>query len=251
MIPQVQLLTSIPQGLRDPLIEEYNSIVRNYMERRWSPSELSGGRFCEVVYSILDGHALGSYATSPSKPRDFLSACRALESQIRAPRSFQILIPRLLPALYEIRNNRGVGHTGGDVDPNLMDASAVLAMASWIMAELVRVYHNLPIAEAQRAVDNFVERRLPVVWTDGNIRRVLDPGLPLKDQIVLLIASCSATVPIDKLFKWTDYQSRAHFNRILRTLHKARFVELDEESGTAIILPPGTDYVTELIQNLK
>ncbi len=221
------------------------------MERRWSPSELSGGRFCEVVYSILDGHALGSYATSPSKPRDFLSACRALESQIRAPRSFQILIPRLLPALYEIRNNRGVGHTGGDVDPNLMDASAVLAMASWIMAELVRVYHNLPIAEAQRAVDNFVERRLPVVWTDGNIRRVLDPGLPLKDQIVLLIASCSATVPIDKLFKWTDYQSRAHFNRILRTLHKARFVELDEESGTAIILPPGTDYVTELIQNLK
>ena len=251
MIPEVQLLTSLPQGLRDPLIEEYNSIVRNYMERRWSPSELSGGRFCEVVYTILDGHASGSYATTPSKPRDFLSACRALESRIKAPRSFQILIPRLLPALYEIRNNRGVGHIDGDVDPNLMDASAVLAIASWIMAELVRVYHNLSIAEAQQAVDTFVERRLPVVWTDGNIRRVLNPNLPLKDQIVLLIASCSASLHVDELFKWTDYQNKAHFNRILRTLHKTRFVELDEKSSTVLILPPGADYATKLIQNLK
>lgn len=251
MIPEVQLLTSLPQGLRDPLIEEYNSIVRNYMERRWSPSELSGGRFCEVVYTILDGHASGTYATAPSKPREFLSACRALESRIKAPRSFQILIPRLLPALYEIRNNRGVGHTGGDVDPNLMDASTVLAMTSWIMAELVRVYHNLPIAEAQQAVDTFVERRLPVVWTEGKIRRVLNPTLPLKDQIMLLIASCSASVHVDDLFNWTDYQNRGHFNRILRTLHKTRFVELDEKSGTVIILPPGADYATGLIQNLK
>lgn len=251
MIPQVQLLASLPQGLRDPLIEEYNSIVRNYMERRWTPSELSGGRFCEIVYTILNGHATGSHATSPSKPQDFTSACRALESRIKAPRSLQILIPRLLPALYEIRNNRGVGHTGGDVDPNLMDASAVLAMASWVLAELVRVYHNLPIGEAQRAVDSLVERRLPAVWTDGNIRRVLNPSLPLKDQIMLLIASCSASVHGDELFKWTDYQNRAHFNRILRTLHKTRFLEIDEKSGTVLILPPGADYATKLIQNLK
>jgi hypothetical protein len=221
------------------------------MERRWSPSELSGGRFCEVVYTILDGHASGSYATTPSKPRDYLSACRALESRIKAPRSFQILIPRLLPALYEIRNNRGVGHTGGDVDPNLMDASAVLAMASWIMAELVRVYHNLHIAEAQRAIDTFVERRFPLVWTDGNIRRVLNPSLSLKDQIMLLIASCSASVHVDELFKWTDYKNKAHFNRILRALHKTRFVELDEKSGTVLMLPPGADYATGLIQNLE
>jgi hypothetical protein len=132
-----------------------------------------------------------------------------------------------------------------------MDASAVLAMASWVMAELVRVYHDLPIAEAQQAVDTFVERRLPVVWTDGNIRRVLNPNLSLKDQIMLLIASCSASVNMDELFKWTDYKNRAHFNRILRTLHKTRFVELNEKSGTVLILPPGADYATELIQDLK
>lgn len=65
------------------------------------------------------------------------------------PRSFQILIPRLLPALYEIRNNRNVGHVGGDVDPNFMDSTAVLGTANWIMAELVRVFHSVSTPEAQ------------------------------------------------------------------------------------------------------
>lgn len=250
MTHKTQLLLALPQGLRDTLIKEYNSIVGNYMERRWSPSELSGGKFCEIAYTILDGHATGTFANAPSKPHDFVSACRALESKIKSPRSFQILIPRMLPALYEIRNNRGVGHTGGDIDPNHMDASGVLAMASWILAELIRVYHNLPPLEAQRAVDSLVERRLPAVWTDGDIRRVLKPDLPLKDQILLLMSSTTDVLRTDQLFEWTDYQNRGHFNRILRNLHKARFIELKEKPGLATLLPPGADYVTELTQRL-
>jgi hypothetical protein len=116
-------LAAIPNGLRLPLLSEYQSIAQNYAEHRWSPAELSAGIFCEIVYTILDGHAKGSYPAHPSKPADFVGACRKLEQNIHVPRSFQILIPRLLPALYEVRNNRGVGHTGGDVDPNHMDAT--------------------------------------------------------------------------------------------------------------------------------
>lgn len=44
MIVPGHTLSSIPAGLRDPLLHEYESIVQNYMERRWSPSELSGGQ---------------------------------------------------------------------------------------------------------------------------------------------------------------------------------------------------------------
>ena len=62
-------LAAIPDGLRDPLIAEYQSIVLHYAEHRWTPSELSGGKFCEIVFTILDGHAKGSFPASPSKPR--------------------------------------------------------------------------------------------------------------------------------------------------------------------------------------
>src|ERR1043166_3631468 len=167
-------LASVPPALRQPLLDEYRSIVQNFLERRWSPAELSGGKFCEIVYTILDGHAKGTYSAGPTKPRDFVAACRGLEAHVHVPRSFQILIPRLLPALYEIRNNRGVGHTGGDVDPNHMDAVAVLSMTNWVTAELVRVFHGLNTAEAQDLVDGLAERRIPLVWQGPDTRRVLD-----------------------------------------------------------------------------
>ena len=77
------------------------------------------------------------------RPSNFVEACRRLESNSGGPRSFKILIPRLLPLLYEIRNNRNVGHVGGDVDPNHMDATTVLAIVAWVMAELVRVTRPL------------------------------------------------------------------------------------------------------------
>jgi hypothetical protein len=177
-----QALAAIPSGLRLPLIAEYQSIVQNYSEHRWSPSELSGGKFCEIVFAILDGHAKGTYAVSPR-------ACRKLEQNKHVPRSFQILIPRLLPTLFELRNNRGVGHAGGDVDPNHMDATLVLTSCNWVMSELVRVYHNLQPKEAQSLVDSLVERRIPLIWEGDDVRRVLDPNMKLRSQVLLLLST--------------------------------------------------------------
>jgi hypothetical protein len=180
-------LASIPAGLRDPLLDEYRQIVQNYVEHRWGPSELGGGKFCEIVYSILVGHASGSYPAAPAKPNDFPSACRALESNASEPRSFRILIPRMLPALYEVRNNRGVGHAGGDVDPNHMDATVVLSMCNWIMAELVRLLHATTTSEAQSVVDSLAERRIPLVWQSGDLKRVVDPSVSSEPKALLAV----------------------------------------------------------------
>jgi len=57
MIAASAALSVIPSGLRDPLLKEYGTIVQNFLEQRWLPSELHGGRFSETVYTILDGHA--------------------------------------------------------------------------------------------------------------------------------------------------------------------------------------------------
>jgi len=240
-------LSAIPDGLRKPLLEEFTHIVNNFMERRWGPAELSGGRFCEIVHTILHGHAQGTYAPSPVKPTNFVNACRALESNTSVPRSFQILIPRILPALYEIRNNRNVGHVGSDVNPDFMDSSAVLAMTSWIMGELIRVFHGVTTEEAQTIVDNLAERRLPLVWKCGDIRRVLNPDLHLKDQVLLLVSSISKRVKTDDLFTWTGYKKRAYFNRLLRQLHDQRLIEFHEANAEIEMLPPGNEYVRTLL----
>jgi hypothetical protein len=250
MITAAQALSTIPPGLRDPLIAEYQSIVQNFLEHRWLPSELSGGRFSEIVYTILDGHATKSYAVGPAKPAKFVDACRKLENNTQAhvPRSFQILIPRMLPALYEIRNNRSVGHVGGDVDPNHMDSVAVLSMCNWVMAELVRVFHGLTVNEAQKVADMLAEVRIPVIWSDGNVKRVLRPELKLHEQVLLLTAATVPDVSSKELIAWIENDNTKYVMRTIRGLHSRRLLEYTESTERVKILPPGTKFVMELLR---
>jgi hypothetical protein len=74
---------------------------------------LNGGKLCEAAYTILRSKVDGTWATKPTKPRDMVAACRAFEQATGFDHSVRITTPRVLMALYEIRNNRGVGHAGG------------------------------------------------------------------------------------------------------------------------------------------
>src|SRR5581483_6944196 len=124
-------LGHLPQGLRDELVEEFSKITRNYRENRWEAAELDGGRFCEIVYCILAGYLQGgNYPLKASKPANFEGACQNLRNAPATyPTSVRLTIPRVLIGLYDIRNRRGVGHVGGDVNANHMDATFVLHAA--------------------------------------------------------------------------------------------------------------------------
>jgi hypothetical protein len=242
------VLDAIPEGLRLPLLTEYHSIIQNYSEHRWGPSELSGGKFCEIVYNILDGQAKNTYLSAPRKPPDFVGACRALESNSHVPRSFQILIPRLLPALFEVRNNRGVGHAGGDVDSNHMDATFVITSANWVMSELVRYFHNVSTSTAQSLVDNLVERRIPLIWEGEEMRRILDPQMKLQDQIIVLLATSTGQQNVADLYRWTGYNNRQYFLKLLRKFHGERCLELSADENSLQILPPGSAIASSIVQ---
>ena len=243
------VLGSLPVGLRGPLLGEYQEIVRNYTAGRWTPSELSGGKFCEIVFTVLEGYAAGYYSQSPQKPRDFVRACRKLEQNSHVPRSFQILIPRILPAIYEVRNNRGVGHSGGEVDSNLMDATFVVNNSSWVLAELIRVYHNVSVDEAQAIVETLTQRRVPLIWEGTSVRRVLDPKLNLRCQILALLATSSGRIATSDLLLWTEYQNHTYFKKLLRDMHSQRLLELSDNDECVEILPPGDAEAAEIIKS--
>jgi hypothetical protein len=230
------------------LVDAFGEIMRNFRERRWEPSELNGGKLCEVVHTILQGHVDGRMPAGPRKPRNMVDACRALESadSTRFPRSIRIQIPRLLIALYEIRSNRGVGHVGGDVDPNHMDAKVVVEASKWIVAELVRVFHGLGPDEAAVVVDGLVERTVPVVWDIGDRRRVLRTDLSKRDQSLLLLYSANRVVPEDELVAWVEHSNASVFRRdVLRKAHRERLIDFDESSHEVRISPKGVAYVED------
>jgi hypothetical protein len=111
------------------------------------------------------------------------------------------------------------------------------------------VYHGVTTDEAQKIVDGLVERRIPVVWQMGDVRRVLKPSLPLRDQVLLLAYSCASPPSEDELLKWSDYGIRGYFRTVLKALHQERMIELSF-AGRVTVLPPGARYVDELIRRL-
>lgn len=246
-----EILNSIPESLRKPLLDSYNEIITNYLERRWEPAELNGGKFCEVVYSIITGALQNSFPSSPSKPLNMVSSCRALEQLSANPslvgdRSFRILIPRMLQPLYEIRNNRNVGHVGGEVDPNYLDATAVYSMSSWILAEMIRIFHNIPITKAQETVDALIERKHPIMWEIDGVKRVLDPSLSNIDQTLLILYSGSSWLNEKDLFDWVEHDNLPNYRRdVLTRLHKQRLVEYNKETRQVHLSPKGTMRVEE------
>jgi hypothetical protein len=178
---------------------------------------LNGGKLCEAVFTVIKGWLDGGqYPARSGKPSRFAEACLALERQYqRVPksRSPRILIPRMMVGLYDIRNNRGVGHAGTDVDPNHMDATVVLYTAKWLMAELVRLLHTLSVEEATTLVDDLMEREVSWVWTHHETKRVLRIGLTWKQQTLILLLTEKGTVPEADLLRWLEHKSATDYRK--------------------------------------
>lgn len=254
MIDPARALARLPAGLRGELIDSYREITKNFIERRWEPSELRGGKFAEVVYCIVNGALSGSFPTRASKPKNMADACRTLEGKpanatLVGDKSLRVFIPRALVFLYDVRNQRGVGHVGGDVDPNNMDASAVVALASWVMAELVRIFHGVTTQEAQDTVEALVERKTPLIWEvePGGIKRVLDPEMGAKDQVLMFLHHSTGWVSAADLQNWVEYKNPTNFrDNVLSALHKPRrLIEFDAAGDRAKISPLGAADVEQ------
>lgn len=244
------VLAAIPSELRGPLLDAFNSLIRNFREGKWEPSELNGGKLCEVVYTILKGHMDGVFPSKPQKPPNMVEACKAFEQadKIIHSRSLRIQIPRMLIALYEVRNNRGVGHVGGDVNPNHMDAVLVLSMAKWIMAELIRVFHNVNTEKASAVVDALTDRNLSLIWKVGETRRVLNIELGMKEKMLVLLYEHFEAVGESELVEWVEHSNAAVFRRdVLVKAHKAKLIEYNRDERTVQISPLGVKHVEEKI----
>lgn len=244
-----KFFTDLPNSYRAALTERFQAIIKHYRIGEWESSELSGGKLCEIVYAIIKGHVDGKYPPKPQKPRNFVMACKQLERASKSlPRSIKIQLPRMLVALYEIRNNRNVGHIGGEVDPSYMDATVVLYMSKWIMAELIRIFHSTDTEKASKAVEDLVEREIPVVWKTNGTLRVLDTTLTMKDQTIAILYHSRDGEKESDLVNWLEYSNKSVYRRsVLKKAHRERLLEYNEKSSQVVISPKGMKYAEEKI----
>ena len=171
-IVEAQFQKHFPKTLVSKLISHYTKLKSNFIQDRMEPGELNGGKFAEVVFRLIQ------YATDPQQQYTPLrQSLPSVDNMVRELEklpntlddSLRLHIPRVLKAIYGIRNKRGVGHTG-EIDANLMDATLVMAVCDWVMAELIRLYHECSADEAQNIVDRLVKRSIPIIYDRDGIK---------------------------------------------------------------------------------
>jgi hypothetical protein len=223
-----ELAATIDAPLVDELLRAYSELKINYYLGKHKPSELEGSHFAEVVIRLLQLAATGKYIPlGESLPKfDVRELDRYAQlPSANQPDSIRIHIPRAVFAIYGIRNRRGVGHVGGDVNPNLSDASLIVATCDWILAEIISLYYTSSREEAQKLVDTLVTRKVSLIQDFDGFLKVLNPKLSVPKQVlVLLYHRAAAGASKQELRQWVKTRPDNLTNALNRLEHSQKHI---------------------------
>ncbi len=238
------LSATLPPDLVNLLVAEYQRLHEKYYLGQWAASELNGGRLGEIVLRILEYKNTGQFTAIGILP-DRERIINSIRQNTSLPTEMRHTIPRITAVLIDIRNSRNVAHVGL-IAVNAMDASFVISMANWILAELVRTEAHISPEEAEQEVLKLIERKVPVIEEIGNRLRILNPNLSVRHRI-LICAYQKYPTPIteEDLWNWTEDTNRSRFRAYLSELHSDG--ELDYHDGFIRLTKKGLKFVEEKI----
>jgi hypothetical protein len=132
------------------------------------------GNFCENLVNILR-EAMGDEAQSHVKVGHFVDNCLDGNLADDEPDSIRLTLTRVLSAAYDIRNSRDSVHMNLQIPVNHADTQAGIAMCSWMLAEVLRVYGDGDEADDMDEIGGLIEEITQPV-EDGNPLSKLETG---------------------------------------------------------------------------
>ncbi len=161
----------------------------------------------------------------------------------------RLTIPRACRFAYDIASNRGARHDPGEVDPNEMDARAVVAGTSWILAEMLRYAQKgaLDPARVRELVDGLTQRQYPLI--EDVDRRVYFhvPGASARDVALLsLWRKHPGRMTEDELIAAVMRHQFKKKNAMMAVRRLGHLVDRDER-GRLRLLQPGMRQAEQLV----
>lgn len=239
-------LTSLPKELADAVEQQYRNLMEHFLLGEWDDAQVDAGRFAEGVLRVLQWHMKGRHTPmdGKSKPNRKAVVNEAKEDSTLDP-SLRLQIPVATELVMDFRNNRNAAHLGG-VDANKLDATCVVQLASWVMAELVRLETQMPAADVQMILDRMAERHVPVIKMVGDRPIVLSASFSAAERTLVLLYNHNGPVPVSVLRVWAEYANATRWVRdVLRGLAKSRMIHV--EDGEVHLLTPGSMEAERLI----
>ena len=235
MLAQIEagLKSKFDSKLVEELLAAYQDAKNNFYTVGLRLSAVEGGRFCEAAFRMLEQETTGRF-TSLNRSIDTEKIIKALVDvpTADAPDAVRIHIPRALRVVYDIRNKRDAAHLADGIDPNLQDGTLIVSILDWVLAEFVRLHHNVSAGEAQRIVDGLVTRKVPAIQDFCGFLKVLNPKLGVSLRILLVLFERGKTgATLGEITAWVRPSMRPNLARALDQLVNIKaFLHFDESS---------------------
>lgn len=238
-------VAGIPAQLANKLLAEYAEAKKRYHLGDHRPTQVEGGRFAEAALRILE-HALFGVSTPVGTTLPNFNAARLakFESATSPFESLRIHVPRALFSIYAIRNKRDAAHLADGISANLQDATYVVGVLDWVLAEFVRIYHQVTPDVAQAIIDNLVKREVPVIEEiDG--QPVCLKKLGPSDRILVFLyrAGTEKGLEIPELQQQMMHPHRGNLTKAVRALAARNLLLIHPATGKVHITSLGLKHV--------
>jgi hypothetical protein len=232
------LATHIDKAVAKDLVDSYEQVVSRHSRLDVEGCLVAAGRFVENTFRALEFIRTG---VAPKEIKSPSATARALEAATNLNEAVRLLIPRVaLAMVYEVRSKRGAVHVK-EIDPRAIDAALAVCAASWVLAELLRLYHHASEAAVLESMQALLRSHIPFVESFGDEIVVTAP-VPCDDEILLLLSRAEPDGLDRRALGQMSKYSPSAVTRAIRRLDNRRYVHLTG-SGRFRITGPGAAHV--------
>lgn len=165
-------------------VEAYEQLLAKHRAGDLEGALTKAGRFVEHTFRIIEFLRTGS---APAEIKQVAQTMQQIEKDTSISDSLRLLIPRAAYGLiYNLRSKRNAVHVK-EIDPTPIDVSLTVAAASWIMAELLRLYHVSDDEAVSQAMLALSRTSIPLIEAiDGEV--FVGKKVSAKNELLLLLA---------------------------------------------------------------
>jgi hypothetical protein len=232
----------------DAAVRHFRRMVQDYQQREWEDSNAKAGKLVEAVLKALWREAGETVPTGKAFRAGTIMD--TIDKKTVLPDSLRLTIPRACRFVYEIASNRGARHDADEVAANEMDANAVLALCSWILAEMVSYSQKgLDLDQAKAVVDGVMKRRYPLIEEiEGRV--YVDIAKSAREAALLILwhvypKRVSETALVEQLIRHGYKKANA-----TQVIHRIQNV-VDNDAGNLRLRGLGVREAEELIEKAE
>lgn len=167
------------------LFESYEGSIRKFHAADYESCLNRLGKFVENALRCLE------YVRTGNMPTEIKSSARTI-SDLKASKNLNESVSTLIPGIlgsmiYDVRSKKGAVHVKG-VDPVQIDATLAITAASWVMSELLRLYHTADDRAVRMYLAALMRTKIPYIETISN-EIAVTKKVPTVIEVALLLST--------------------------------------------------------------